>query len=123
MQAEVDKRLAHYGPKLAEADRTIKARKGVLTRQTYKLIRACLHPDRSASEARYSGGVQSLYGLGTPHRARAGKAAGAGGAQKVARLLAAAGQLKRRRPGAEAATPSIFRETTPCTVDPATACR
>jgi hypothetical protein len=38
--------LPHYKERLAEAERVLKARKGVMDRATYRKIRACLHPDR-----------------------------------------------------------------------------
>jgi hypothetical protein len=39
-----------YDQHLADADATIKARKGVMSRSTFRKILGCLHPDRGASE-------------------------------------------------------------------------
>ncbi|MBV8089416.1 MAG: hypothetical protein JO139_07535 [Alphaproteobacteria bacterium] len=38
--------LPRYKERLADAERVLKARKGVMDRATYRKIRACLHPDR-----------------------------------------------------------------------------
>ena len=38
--------LPYYYEKISEADRVIKSRKGFMPHETYKLILACLHPDR-----------------------------------------------------------------------------
>jgi hypothetical protein len=38
--------LPRYKERVADADRVLKARKGVIDRATYRKIRACLHPDR-----------------------------------------------------------------------------
>lgn len=43
-----------YRKQLAEAEAVIKARRGVMRRETFKLILACLHPDNSASAERRS---------------------------------------------------------------------
>jgi hypothetical protein len=39
-----------YQQKLDEADLVIKARTGLMKRETYRLIASCLHPDQSASK-------------------------------------------------------------------------
>jgi len=38
--------LPHYAKELAELERSIRSRKGVMDRVTYRKILACLHPDR-----------------------------------------------------------------------------
>jgi hypothetical protein len=38
--------LPRYKERLADAERVLRARKGVVDRATYRKIRACLHPDR-----------------------------------------------------------------------------
>jgi DNA-binding MarR family transcriptional regulator len=44
--------LPHYNKKMDEFDEVIKARKGVLTSDEFRLILSCLHPDQSASPDR-----------------------------------------------------------------------
>ena len=51
VQAECKRRmddisLPHYAKELAELERSIRSRKGVMDRITYRKILACLHPDR-----------------------------------------------------------------------------
>lgn len=41
--------LPHYNKRLAEADRVIKTRRGVWSRNFYRKLLACVHPDRSSS--------------------------------------------------------------------------
>jgi hypothetical protein len=51
-QALEDTVLPHYYKKVEEYDEVIKARKGVVTTEEYRLILSCLHPDQSASPDR-----------------------------------------------------------------------
>lgn len=44
--------LPHYNKKMEEYEEVIKARKGVMTTDEYRLILSCLHPDQSASPDR-----------------------------------------------------------------------
>jgi len=48
---------------LADAERVVKARKGVMDRTTYRKIRACLHPDRVAQEPELKARYEEAFNL------------------------------------------------------------
>lgn len=57
--------LPNYRKKLAEAERAIKARKGVMNRATFKIFLTCLHPDsrKSLSDERMGEAFRLLNDL------------------------------------------------------------
>ncbi|MGD9617438.1 MAG: hypothetical protein AB7H90_20260 [Alphaproteobacteria bacterium] len=55
--------LPLYKERLADAERVLKARKGVMDRATYRKIRACLHPDRVAQEPALQARYEEAFNL------------------------------------------------------------